>query len=169
MPQTPAISDLDRCKECKGKCCSYFCLQIDTPKEYDEFEDVRWYLCHENVNVHIDEDGDWYMQVLNRCQFLDENYACTIYNDRPLLCRKYTDETCEDTVHGYGYQKEFHTPEELDAYVVETLGREEYEQEMVRQRAKHEEVSTEEMTQRLHSLGKLKLIRPKTPNPKGTS
>ncbi len=158
MSQAPAISDQDRCIQCQGKCCSYFCLQIDTPTDYDEFEDVRWYLCHRDVNVHVDDEGDWYMQIVNRCQFLDENYACTIYDNRPLLCRKYTDDTCDDTEHGYGYRYEFHTPDELEAYMIERFGREEFERQMIHGRAKHEEVTPEEMTQRLDSLGQLQIL-----------
>ncbi len=158
MPQPPAHSDSDRCKRCEGKCCSYFCLQIDTPRDYDEFEDVRWYLCHKDVSIHVDDQGDWYMQIINRCQFLDENYGCAIYHDRPLLCRKYSDDTCEDTDHGYGYLHEFQTQDELEAHMVKTFGREEYERQMIKWRSEHEHVTTQDMTQRLDELGKLKIL-----------
>ncbi|MFP4052523.1 MAG: YkgJ family cysteine cluster protein, partial [Phycisphaerae bacterium] len=63
----------DQCAKCNGKCCRYFCLQIDEPDTYEEFEDVRWYLCHEDVSVHIDDEGDWYLSVMNACCFLDQD------------------------------------------------------------------------------------------------
>jgi Fe-S-cluster containining protein len=113
----------DQCSQCDGKCCKYFCLEIDEPDTYEEFEDVRWYLCHKDVSVHIDEDGDWYLSVLNACRFLDENNRCVIYDDRPLICRNYSEDGCDFTEGDYEYQQLFHTPEELDAYAQKTLGK----------------------------------------------
>ena len=46
------------CTRCGARCCNYFCFEIDEPDEFDEFENIRWFLCHEGVSVHID-DGDW--------------------------------------------------------------------------------------------------------------
>ena len=43
------------CQECGAKCCRYFCFEIDEPDTYEEFENVRWYLCHEHVAVHVAE------------------------------------------------------------------------------------------------------------------
>jgi len=30
-------------------CCRYFALQIDNPKTADDYDNIRWYLVHENV------------------------------------------------------------------------------------------------------------------------
>ena len=35
------------CTKCTGLCCRYFALPIDTPEEWDDYDDIRWYLCHE--------------------------------------------------------------------------------------------------------------------------
>ena len=123
-----------RCQECGGKCCEYFCFEIDEPDDYEEFEDVRWYLCHEGVTVHIDDEGDWYISLANRCTMLDENNTCRAYDSRPLICRKYDPETCDFTDEDYDYQAEFNRPEELDAYARKTLGGEVYEQEKKKHR-----------------------------------
>ena len=113
----------DACGECDGRCCRYFCFEIDEPDSYEEFEDIRWYLCHEGVRVHIDE-GDWYMCIANPCKMLDADNRCRIYEDRPLLCRKYSPANCDLTSGDYGYEEEFCTPEELEAYARRTLGEE---------------------------------------------
>ena len=84
------------CRKCGAKCCKYFCFEIDAPDDVDEFEDIRWYLCHEGVSVHIDK-GDWFISIDNRCKMLDENDQCTCYEDRPLICRKYDLGNCDYT------------------------------------------------------------------------
>lgn len=155
------------CKRCDGLCCKYFCFEIDEPDDYDEFEDVRWYLCHEGVSVHIDEDGDWYIQIMNPCLKLDEENRCTIYDDRPLICRTYGEE-CEATGNDYCYQEEFTTPEQLDDYARKTLGPEEYDKEMLKRRAKLDGVSRKEMRSKLISIGRLQPSgKAKKDKPKG--
>ena len=113
----------DRCVQCGAKCCTYFCFEIDEPTDVDEFEDVRWFLCHEGVSVHIDE-GSWYISLMNPCKFLDgKTMLCTNYDERPLICRKYDHENCDFTQGDYGYDQEFTTPDQLEAYAVKTLGK----------------------------------------------
>ncbi|MHC4562617.1 MAG: YkgJ family cysteine cluster protein [Planctomycetota bacterium] len=124
----------DTCKACGAKCCQYFCFEIDEPDDYDEFEDVRWYICHEGVSVHIDE-GNWFISIMNRCNMLDDDNQCTMYDDRPLICRKYDLDNCDQTMGDYGYDEEFNTPEELAAYARRTLGAEAYNYEQAKHRA----------------------------------
>lgn len=142
------------CTTCGALCCKYFCFQIDEPDDYSEFEDIRWYICHEGVTVHIDEDGDWFIQIMNPCLKLDSNDRCKIYDDRPLLCRHYGD-TCEASGTDYGYQEEFLTPEQLDAYARKTLGADEYDREMLKCRAKAEGVTQTAMRAKLVTMGRL--------------
>lgn len=137
------------CKECGALCCRYFCFQIDKPDGYDEFEDIRWYLCHQGVSVHIDEDDGWYIQIANPCLKLGAEGLCTTYEDRPLICRKYDTAGCEAIGDDYGYKEEFRTPEQLDAYARRTLGEAKYLRQKVRLRAKAEGVSPQEMARRL--------------------
>ncbi len=123
------------CQTCGGRCCRYFCFQIDEPDSFDEFEDVRWYLLHEGVSVHVDE-GDWFISIANRCKLLGADNRCGDYAGRPLICRKYDPKECDFTDNEYGYEQEFLKPEQLDAYARETLGEEVYLREQQRQRAK---------------------------------
>jgi Fe-S-cluster containining protein len=146
----------NRCETCKGLCCRYFCFQIDEPDDYEEFEDVRWYLYHEGVSVHIDEDGDWFIQIANVCTALDENYRCKVYENRPLICRGYSTDNCEVLDDDYGYREEFTSPDQLDAYARKTLGRETYEKDMIKHRAKAHGLSKKEMRKHMIHVGLLR-------------
>ena len=118
----------DVCRNCGAKCCKYFSFEIDEPDSFEEFEDVRWYLCHEGVSVHIDE-GDWYISIDNKCTLLGEDNTCTAYDKRPLICRKYVMDNCDHTGGDYGYDKLFTSPEQLDAYARKTLGKRQYQRQ----------------------------------------
>ena len=115
------------CVECGAKCCKYFCFEIDEPTDYDEFEDVRWFLMHHDVTVHVD-DGDWFISIANRCRHLGIGGQCEAYETRPTICRKYATANCDHTADGdYGYEEHFHTPEQIEAYARKTLGEEAFD------------------------------------------
>ncbi len=127
----------NQCQKCGAKCCRYFCFEIDEPDDYDEFEDVRWYLLHEGVTVHID-DGDWYISIDNPCKMLADDSRCMGYDNRPLICRKYDSGGCDYTSGDYGYDEHFLTADQLDAYARKTLGAKEYDKVKAKARAKLE-------------------------------
>jgi len=127
---------LETCKVCGSKCCSYFCFEIDEPDDYDEFEDVRWYILHEGVSVHLDE-GSWFISIMNPCEMIEADGHCRIYADRPIICRKYDLANCDQTLGDYGYEQEFHTGDDLMAYARKTLGDETFEYDRAKRRAKH--------------------------------
>lgn len=129
------------CQKCGSKCCTYFCFEIDEPDSYQEFEDVRWYLCHKGITVHIDE-GSWFISIPNRCKKLTPDNRCLIYEDRPLICRTYSHDNCDYTSGNYGYDEHFRTPEELDAYACEVLGEKPYQRAKRNARAKFEQKRT---------------------------
>jgi len=84
-------------------CCRYFALPIDTPESREDFDDIRWYLCHEDISVFV-EDGDWYLNVKNKCRHLSEkDYRCLIYDHRPTICRKYKHSDCDFVEDGDWY------------------------------------------------------------------
>ena len=126
-----------QCRACAGKCCTYFCFQIDEPDSYAEFENVRWYLCHEGVSVHID-DGDWFLAVANRCRNLTRDGRCKIYENRPLICREYSHESCDHTSGDYEYEKLFETPEQMERYARKTLGARKFDAARKRALERHE-------------------------------
>jgi len=72
-----------QCDKCAGLCCRYFALPIDEPEDWDDYDDIRWFLCHEDIEVFV-EDGDWYLNVKNKCNHLSGNgRKCDIYDKRP--------------------------------------------------------------------------------------
>ncbi|MCX5661939.1 MAG: YkgJ family cysteine cluster protein [Planctomycetota bacterium] len=109
------------CSRCTAICCRYFALQIDTPTDPAEFDDIRWYLAHESVHVFI-EDGDWYLAIQTRCQHLAEDNRCGIYEDRPKICREFSTENCDYHQDAYGFDQYFTGPEQLEAYAQAKLG-----------------------------------------------
>jgi len=123
------------CQTCGAKCCQYFCFQIDEPDDFREFDDLRWYLCHEGISIHIDE-GDWYISIENPCKMLTKGNLCSIYEDRPIICREYDPATCDHTGGDYEYDEEFTEPEQLEAYAKKVLGERAYERAKARARAK---------------------------------
>ncbi|MBU1084084.1 MAG: YkgJ family cysteine cluster protein [Candidatus Omnitrophota bacterium] len=106
------------CKKCEAKCCKYFVLQIDTPKEKDDFENVRWYLAHKEINVFIDK-RKWYLEVRNECRYHTKENGCRIYSTRPDICREHSVSTCEFMTGDFEHGKVFTKLEDLDKYLAE--------------------------------------------------
>ena len=105
------------CYKCTGLCCRYFALPIDTPEDREDYDDIRWYLCHENVSVFV-EDDDWYVNIDNKCKHLsDKKYRCDIYNTRPKLCRGYTTKDCDLAEGEYDYGLHFLNDKQMDEYI----------------------------------------------------
>lgn len=106
------------CDKCDARCCKHIALEIDKPESIEDFEDIRWYVSHKNVNVFV-EDGDWYLEFLTPCEQLDENDKCKIYNKRPRICMDYSEEDC--VFEGYEDELIFHNIEEIDRYIKENF------------------------------------------------
>jgi Fe-S-cluster containining protein len=105
------------CKKCSGRCCRYFALPIETPEDWDDFDDIRWYLCHRDVTVFV-EEGDWYLNVKNTCRYLSEkDFRCQNYDLRPHICRKYDTGNCDLTGDEYGYELHFLDDKQMEEYM----------------------------------------------------
>jgi len=100
------------CANC-GECCTYIATQIDDPGTFKEYENVRWYLTHENVGVYIDWDGDWYLEFKTQCKHLTDAKTCGIYEERPLVCSEFSFNDCERNSGEQGWKHYFHSEEEL--------------------------------------------------------
>jgi Fe-S-cluster containining protein len=106
-----------QCDECTGLCCRYFALPIETPETRDDFDDIRWYLCHKDITVFV-EDGDWYVNVKNKCRHLTEpDHLCDIYEKRPNICRKYKHADCDFVDGEYDYELHFTNDREMEEYM----------------------------------------------------
>jgi Fe-S-cluster containining protein len=108
------------CDKCVALCCRYFALEIDAPETAREYDNIRWYLMHENVIIYI-EDKRWFLGVLTRCKNLQPDNRCGIYHTRPQICRGYTTDNCDYHGGDYGFDKLFTSAEELEAYAKEQL------------------------------------------------
>jgi len=105
------------CNKCIGLCCRYFALPIETPTERDDYDDIRWYLCHKNVTVFV-EDGDWYLNINNKCKKLSEkDHRCDIYDKRPKICRGYTVDDCDSVEGEYDYELHFTSDKQMEEYI----------------------------------------------------
>ena len=107
----------DLCRKCTGLCCRYFAHPIEDPEDWDDYDDIRWYLCHEDVTVFL-EDGDWYINIKNKCNHLSEkDHKCLIYDKRPKICRGYKTEDCDYTGYNYDYELHFQNDHQMEEYM----------------------------------------------------
>jgi uncharacterized protein len=116
QPRRKAKAKTGSCHRCSGLCCRYFALPIETPTNWKDFDDMRWYLAHENISIFV-EKGDWYLNVHNRCQYLAADHRCAIYETRPKICRTYKTDDCDFTGDDYQYQMHFTSEEQLTKYM----------------------------------------------------
>jgi len=109
------------CSQCAARCCRYFCFEIDKPRDYEAFENIRWFVLHQGVTVHIDE-GRWYMAIDNPCKAVGPDNRCTMYESRPMICRTYETDGCDAAGGDYEYDQLFSTPEQIEEHARKALG-----------------------------------------------
>jgi hypothetical protein len=90
----PAPGQLVPCLEC-GQCCGYLAVGINTPSTPSFATDVLWYLYHERVSVHRDVDGEWAVVFETRCRHIQPDLRCAVYEQRPHICRRFDETSCE--------------------------------------------------------------------------
>lgn len=83
-------------QDCRGRCCRYISVPVDTPLGHDDWDEMRWWLAHEGVTVSKDEDG-WMLHVPTRCGNLRSDNACGIYPYHMDTCKDYDAKDCEFT------------------------------------------------------------------------
>ena len=104
------------CHKCTGLCCRYFALPIDTPKSWGDYDDIRWYLSHDNVSVFV-EKGDWYLNIQNKCRHLSDRHLCENYAIRPRICRTYKTDDCDLSNDYYGHDLNFADDRQMEEYM----------------------------------------------------
>lgn len=96
--------NMSGCSGCGG-CCRHVALEIDVPDKKEDYEDIYWYLLHENISVFVTEDDDedseedekWYIEFLSKCKVLRDDNLCGIYEKRPRICANYDPEECTNS------------------------------------------------------------------------
>ena len=111
------ITSENKCSFCEGtKCCIYVTQEMETPRSISDFDHMLWQLAHQDMQVYKDEDG-WFLIAMNKCQFLQKNGGCGIYETRPQICRDYSNDFCEyDEPAEKHFEYYFKTYQELDDY-----------------------------------------------------
>ncbi len=87
-----AESKCSRCKE--SSCCTYITQAIETPRDQHDFQNLLWQVAHANVSVFKDDNG-WFLLIDGRCEHLQPDGLCGIYETRPLACSEHSDDNCE--------------------------------------------------------------------------
>lgn len=90
-------------------------MEIDVPQDDEDYDNIRWYLLHDNVQVWISEEGEWHVEFKTRCSALTQEGLCSIYDGRPMICRSYESEDCEK--HGEYWGELLKTPRDLEEYL----------------------------------------------------
>ena len=111
----PTAEERRKCQhKCRARCCRYITVQLPAPKRNADFDEVSWFLAHEDISIYV-EGRRWHLEARNRCKYLTRHSLCAIYESRPDVCRCYDTDACEyprrpaHTLH-------FDTRKEFDAW-----------------------------------------------------
>lgn len=110
------VMEKNLCDGCDS-CCRHIAVKIDKPESKKEFDQIRWFLLHEDVWVFIDNDDSWNLQVNNRCEKLKDDTMCGYYNERPQICLDYSSENCERNGDGDSFKVMFKSLEDFESRV----------------------------------------------------
>lgn len=75
------------CTSCGAQCCRYVAVEIPRPSSKRDYDTVRWYLLHRNIQVFVDHDGEWFVEFVTPCEALLPDHRCGTYESRPQVCR----------------------------------------------------------------------------------
>jgi Fe-S-cluster containining protein len=80
------------CRECGAKCCKFLSISLgDFPAELD-CSPERYFALHEHIRIVETRFGKEAV-IDSRCSALREDDTCSIYGDRPDLCRNFNKRT----------------------------------------------------------------------------
>lgn len=105
------------CHECKGKCCRDLAIEMDTPKNREDWDYIKWMVAHENVSVYMDKENDWLVEFRTNCKMLTENNECKVYEKRPLICKNHKIHTCVMNGDEDDEKIRFDTVEQVEEYI----------------------------------------------------
>ncbi len=115
--------DVKTCDGCDGMCCKYVAIELDAPEEIDDFDKLKWYVCHKNVNVFVNDDNEWFVEFLTDCEYLGENGWCQNYEKRSQVCRDYSQEECLFHNNDYEEKYSFKHQEDLEKYIEDVFNK----------------------------------------------
>jgi len=104
------------CHDCEALCCREVAVSINTPKTKKDYDEIKWLICHKDVQVYKDHENDWLVEFKTDCEFLDQNWKCTIYDKRPFVCREHSNTDCIKHSDDY-HKKIFRNLEDVEKYL----------------------------------------------------
>ncbi len=105
------------CFKCGGRCCNYVAIEIDRPSSKKDYDYIRWYLAHKKVNVFVDHEKNWFVEFRTDCEFKEKNHRCSIYNERPNICRGHGNGEGECEFYDSPYSAYFSSLKEFEDYL----------------------------------------------------
>ncbi|MBI4575314.1 MAG: YkgJ family cysteine cluster protein [Planctomycetes bacterium] len=112
----PIGNSWNPCAGCTA-CCRYVAVPIDEPEDRHDYDQVLWYLLHENVGVFIDDGGEWNVEFRTVCRALQPDGLCSIHLFKPLVCKEHEATDCEGKSTETPYQVYFTSAEQFVAYM----------------------------------------------------
>lgn len=115
--KTIEITPKNKCSFCtQSICCTYVTHSIDTPRSKEDFDLLLWQVSHDHLKIYKDDEG-WTLLIDGRCQHLQIDGACGIYETRPQICRDHSNDYCEyDAPSEDGFDLYFQNYDELLKY-----------------------------------------------------
>lgn len=116
------MAEENLCEKCAALCCRYIALPIDNPDDVRDYDNIRWYLMHENIVVFVEEE-QWYIGIFAKCKHLQPDNRCGVYLTRPRICRGYNTDNCDYHGGDYNYSDLFTSADQLREYAERKLGK----------------------------------------------
>ncbi|MCB1176227.1 MAG: YkgJ family cysteine cluster protein [Leptospiraceae bacterium] len=111
------MTESEICCKCTG-CCRYVSVPLAKPgRSKETIDHYVWYLLHKNVQIYIDNDGDWNLLFITPCSELMPDGRCGVYETRPQICRDYSPDSCSRV--GKDHTHLFMTPKAMLDYLEE--------------------------------------------------
>lgn len=117
-PSEGVLPEDHPCRGCGG-CCRHIAIEIDAPKDPEDYDNIYWYLLHENIRISIDNEGDWLIEFLTRCRNLSDDLRCLDYERRPAICEEYDHRSCVKNDPDNGEERAFEDAEQFLRYLEE--------------------------------------------------
>ncbi|MBT4191808.1 MAG: hypothetical protein HOE11_00720 [Candidatus Diapherotrites archaeon] len=105
------------CFDCGALCCKGVAVPISTPRSKSDWDEIRWLVAHERVQVFKDHENDWLVEFMTPCEKLDEKDACKVYSIRPKICRDHEHDECVKNGEEAYHKIIFRHLEDVDAYL----------------------------------------------------
>jgi uncharacterized protein len=92
-------------------------MEIHRPVTKTDYDHVRWYLAHDQVHIFVDHDRKWFVEFKSPCSFLDGKNRCTVYGNRPKICRNHGNLKDECEYFDIPYRHYFESIESFETYL----------------------------------------------------